>query len=109
MVYIISHSSPFCIRNSKAALVMMFGNVPVCDSQASSYAYNMWVRSKDLIRSLKKVCAIHQFPIKYYVLLRRVLKYVRTKRIRLILPDLTAIGLVLSHASHCSNTRRTAQ
>jgi hypothetical protein len=43
MVYIISLGSPFCIRNSKAALVMMFGSVPVCDSQASSYAYNMWV------------------------------------------------------------------
>lgn len=63
MVYIISIWSLFCIRNSKAALVMMFGSVPVCDSQASSYAYNMWVWSKDLIRSLKKVCAIHQFPI----------------------------------------------
>jgi len=43
MVYIISLGSPLCIRNSKAALVMTLGVVPSHDSQASSYAYNMWV------------------------------------------------------------------
>jgi len=45
MVYIISLGSSFCIRNSKAALVMIVGIVPFCDSQASSCAYKMWVRS----------------------------------------------------------------
>ena len=43
MVYIISIRSTFCIRNSKAALVMIVGIVPFCDSQASSCAYKMWV------------------------------------------------------------------
>ena len=41
MVYIISHLSTFCIRNSKAALVMIVGIVPLGDLQASSYAYKM--------------------------------------------------------------------
>jgi len=41
MVYIISVRLTFCIRNSKAALVMTLGVVPSHDSQASSYAYNM--------------------------------------------------------------------
>jgi len=45
MVYIISSCFTLCIRNSKAALVMIVGIVPFCDSQASSCAYKMWVRS----------------------------------------------------------------
>lgn len=63
MVYIISLWLTFCIRDSKAALVLTFGNEPSHDSQASSYAYKMWVWPNGLIRNLKK-CAIHQFPIK---------------------------------------------
>jgi hypothetical protein len=43
MVYIISARFTLCIRNSKAALVMIVGIVPLCDSQASSCAYKMWV------------------------------------------------------------------
>jgi hypothetical protein len=43
MVYIISTRFTFCIRNSKAALVMIVGIDPLGDSQASSYAYKMWV------------------------------------------------------------------
>ena len=43
MIYIVSLYLPVCIRNSKAALVMTLGVVPSHDSQASSYAYKMWV------------------------------------------------------------------
>jgi len=43
MVYIISLRFSFCIRNSKAALVMIVGIDPLGDSQASNYAYKMWV------------------------------------------------------------------
>jgi len=43
MIYIISSRSTLCIRNSKAALVMIVGIVPLCDLQASSCAYKMWV------------------------------------------------------------------
>jgi hypothetical protein len=43
MIYIISPGLGFCIRNSKAALVLKFGIEPWHDSQASSYAYKMWV------------------------------------------------------------------
>jgi len=43
MVYINSLRFSFCIRNSKAALVMIVGIDPLGDSQASNYAYKMWV------------------------------------------------------------------
>ena len=43
MVYIISLRFTLCIRNSKAALVMIVGIDPLGDSQASNYAYKMWV------------------------------------------------------------------
>ena len=33
--------SSYCIRNTSAALVMNYGNEPVYDLQASSYAYKM--------------------------------------------------------------------
>ena len=43
MVYIILLRFTLCIRNSKAALVMIVGIDPLGDSQASNYAYKMWV------------------------------------------------------------------
>jgi len=41
MVYMYSMNLNFCIRNTSAALVMNYGNEPVYDLQASSYAYKM--------------------------------------------------------------------
>jgi len=41
MVYMYFINSQFCIRNALAAPVMKYGIVPLCDLQASSYAYKM--------------------------------------------------------------------
>jgi len=43
MVYMYSIHLTFCIRNARAALVMKYGIEPFYDSQASSYAYKMWI------------------------------------------------------------------
>ena len=87
---------------------MKYGKMPLCDSWASIYAY----KNEDLIERSFLRCEdyVHpSIPIYKY----KCTSIIKTKkekfRIRLILPDLTAIGLILSHASHCSNTRHTAQ
>jgi len=49
MVYIRISILNFCIRNALAAPVMKFGNIPLCDLWASSYAYKMRIWSHDQI------------------------------------------------------------
>jgi len=43
------YAKVFAYVTSSAALVMKYGSEPVCDLQASSYAYKMWIWPNDQI------------------------------------------------------------
>ncbi len=109
MVYMDSSFFIFCIRNaiggacdeSMVICHFMIHGPPV--------THTKWGSDQMIKSEMWRLCASVNSNLKY-----KCTSIIKTKkrkkfRIRLILPDLTAIGLILSHASHCSNTRQTAQ